>query len=141
MCNINNSFRIKVIKIIIIKVNIINVYSIKTNIISKKYNIIRIFINKDYNIIIEYSIIKLSKHFIRNIPVTYKFFILVNKHQQIYHSNPIRHFLSLISIWNRIKYKSTSITNTFITHFVNPILIRKKLYSRKTNFNSLLNNL
>ena len=55
--NVINNFRKTIVKFIIIKINIIKFYTIKTYIIAKDRNNIRVYITKDYIIIVKYSII------------------------------------------------------------------------------------
>ena len=58
----DNSFRITIIKIIIIIVDITKVYSIKPYFITKKCDVIKIFTTKGYIIIREYNIISFSRN-------------------------------------------------------------------------------
>lgn len=61
--DINNSFRIIIIKINAIKTiimfNVTKIYTWNTYFVTGKCDIARIFVNKDYIIITEYSIMKL----------------------------------------------------------------------------------
>ena len=61
--DINNSFRIIIIKINAIKTiimfNVTKIYTWNTYFVTGKRDIARIFVNKDYIIITEYSIMKL----------------------------------------------------------------------------------
>ena len=54
-----------------------------------------------------------------------------------YISNFITHFLSLILIRNRVKYKRTS-TNSFITYFFSLRAFRNKFYCRRISVDSLI---
>ena len=71
MSNLINSFRMKIVKAIII--DIIKVYTIKTYIIAKECNNIRVYITKDYIIIRKYSIITFFNNLTRNKPTRNKF--------------------------------------------------------------------
>ena len=64
--NMNNSFRININKIFMIKADIIKIFSMKVRIITTKCAIIRICINKHYIIIGEYSINFSSILFVTN---------------------------------------------------------------------------
>ena len=66
--HMNNSF---IVKIIIIRPNIIKIYSSKTHIITKKCDIIRI--NKDYVAIRKHSTIKISEYLFRDKATRNKF--------------------------------------------------------------------
>ena len=78
--NMNDSLRI-----IVIKINIIQICSNKTYIITKKYNKIRVYIIKLDIIIREYNIIKFFKHFIMRIQSGINFNV-GKKNQQLYHT-------------------------------------------------------
>ena len=62
------------IKIVIIKVNTINVYSNKAQIIAKEYDNIKVYIIKVYIIIREYNIIEFFKFFLSITPTEERFF-------------------------------------------------------------------
>ena len=64
------TFWITIIKIIMIKINIIiKGYTIKSHIIAKKCNKVRVEITKDNIIVRKYSIIKFFNHITRNKPI------------------------------------------------------------------------
>ena len=82
--DMNNSFRIISIKISIIKVNIIRIYTNSTHFITWKCDITRILIKKEYIIIWKWSIIKFFNFlFVTNRLGTN--FIVEENHQQLYH--------------------------------------------------------
>ena len=71
-CNMINCFRITIIEMIIVKINISKVYTIKGYIVSKECNKISVYITKDYVIVRKYSIIKFFSYFTRKATVMSK---------------------------------------------------------------------
>ena len=71
-CNMINCFRITIIEMIIVKINISKVYTIKGYIVSKECNKISVYITKDYVVVRKYSIIKFFSYFTRKATVMSK---------------------------------------------------------------------
>ena len=77
--NLNKSFRINLIEIIIIRVKIIRIYTKNTHFITRKCDITRIFVKKDYIIIKNYNIIKVFNQ-ANQIQILW----LTDNHRQLY---------------------------------------------------------
>ena len=130
--DMNNSFRIMFIKINIIKVSIIKIYTKNTVFVTRECEVTRIFIKKSISLswnkalwsffIIVFVTNQSRTNFnagrISSKSLSHIFGVFYLSRQNFSIRNSlITHFFSLISIRNKIKYKMTSI-NSFNTHFL-----------------------
>ena len=132
--------------IIMIKVSFIKIYTKNTHFICKKCGFTKIFIKKEYIILAS----KASIHFSSILLVTKQqgvnfntakesstassqilYFIYQDK---IFRSKFITHFLSFLSIGNRMKYIKTNI-NSFVTYFLSLIAFKNKSNFRRISIN------
>ena len=173
--DMDNSFSVIFMEINIAKTEIIKIFTRNNDLINRKCGITRIFIAKDYSIIRKYSIIKflitllVTNQSVTNFNVGRKesaalshvcwvlqlsrqyfsmkrfsensfintFLVSYIYQGRIFGNSFITHFLDLILIMNRIKYKGTS-NNSFNTHFLSLIAFRNELYCRWISITTVL---